>query len=69
MILNLPAFYRSLVSCVYFPRSKQSIFDFFELDQIVESALAEKIPIISAKRWAITDKKKGSTEVGKNQED
>jgi len=48
------------------PTTNHLVFDYQELDHIVESAMAEKIPIISAKRWAITDKKKGQVEIGKN---
>jgi len=59
MITNLPVFYRSLVNKIRDPVTNSLVFDYLELDQIVESALAEKIPIISAKRWAITDAKKG----------
>mmetsp|Transcript_13650 Transcript_13650/g.23238 ORF Transcript_13650/g.23238 Transcript_13650/m.23238 type:complete len:477 (-) Transcript_13650:223-1653(-) len=68
MVNNLPAFYRSLVSSVK-DVNGNNIFDQFELDQIVEAAMAEKIPIVSAKQWAITDQRKARVDVGKNQDE
>lgn len=32
------------------------LFDWQELDQIVDAAMADRYPLISAKRWAVTDK-------------
>ena len=59
MCTNLPAFYKSLISKINNVSSGNLIFDYSEVDQIVEAAMGEKFPLVSAKRWAITDKKKG----------
>lgn len=45
------------------------LFDYYELDQIVESAMAEQYPIITAKKWAISNKNKGQVINGKSQEE
>ena len=45
------------------------MFDYNEIDQIVEASLSDTYPIISAKRWAISDKNKGAAMHGKNQGD
>lgn len=65
MVLNIPAFLRSLVSKVK-DENNNLIFDYYELDEIVNSAIDDKIPLISAKKWAISDRKKGQVIIGKN---
>jgi len=70
MVNNLPAFYRSLINKItWSEKSNMPIFDYAELDQIVEATLSEQYPIISAKKWAISDKHKGVVLQGKNYED
>ena len=54
MVLNLPAFYRGMIAETK-DEFNRLIFDPYELDVIVESAIADKIPIVTAKRWAITN--------------
>jgi len=68
LALNLPVFYRSLVSKTK-DEYNNLVFDYDDLDQIVENALMEKIPIVTAKKWAISNQKRGIVEFGKNQED
>ena len=59
MVINLPAFYRNLISGItWHEKTNNTIFDWYELDQIVEAVISEQYPIVSAKRWAITDKYK-----------
>jgi len=58
-------FYRSLVSKTK-DEYNNLVFDYDDLDQIVESALGEKIPIVTAKKWAISNQKRGIVEFGKN---
>lgn len=65
MVENIPGFLRSLCSKVKDENNK-SVFDYYELDQIVEAATEEKIPLVTAKKWAISDKKKGQVMIGKN---
>lgn len=65
MVLNVPAFLRSLCSKVK-DENNNLIFDYYELDEIVNSATDDKIPLISAKKWAISDRKKGQVIIGKN---
>jgi D-alanyl-D-alanine carboxypeptidase len=69
MCTNLPAFYRSLISKINNVNSGGLIFDYYDADQIVEAAMDEKIPLVTAKRWAITDKKKGQVFFGKSQDE
>ena len=52
------AFYRSLIFKIKDESNNQYIFDYYDVDQIVEAAMGEKIPLITAKRWAISDKNK-----------
>lgn len=67
MVTNLPLFYKRLVSNLKKDcNSNQQLFDHIELDQIVEAAMAEQYPIVSAKKWAISNKNKGQTFHGKN---
>lgn len=66
--MNIPAFLRSLVRNVR-DEHDRLIFDYFELDQIVEAATSSKIPQITAKKWAITNHKKGIVFEGKNFDD
>ena len=54
LVLNLPAFYRGMIAQTK-DEFNRLVFDPYELDLIVESALADKIPIVTAKRWAITN--------------
>jgi hypothetical protein len=68
MVTNVPSFLRSLCSKVK-DENDNLVFDFYELDKIVEAATDEKIPLITAKKWAISDKKKGQVMIGKNQDD
>ena len=65
MVLNVPAFLRSLCSKTK-DENNNNVFDYYELDQIVEAATDDKIPLITAKKWAISDKKKGQVLIGKN---
>lgn len=58
MCTNMPAFYRSLISKIKDETTAQLIFDNNEVDSIVEAAMGDKFPLITAKRWAISDKKK-----------
>ena len=69
MCTNLPAFYRSLVSKIKDDNTNQFIFDYYEVDQIVEAAMGEKIPLITAKRWACSDKNKAQVYFGKSQDE
>lgn len=70
MVSNLPVFYRSLISNItWSDKSNCPIFDWYDLDQIVEATLSEQYPIISAKKWAISDKHKGVVMQGKNHDD
>jgi len=64
MVENLPAFLRSLVR-VKDDKGRQ-LFEPYELDNIVESAMSEQYPIISAKSWGISNTKKGEVFDGKN---
>ena len=68
MVLNLPAFYRHLVSYIRDEKDRP-VFDYYELDQIVEAAMSRSIPLITAKKWAISDSKKGEVHHGKNQDE
>ena len=61
-------FYRKLVKEIR-DVNNNAQFDSFELDQIVEQAIDDRIPIVSAKRWAISDNKKGQVLFGKSQDD
>jgi hypothetical protein len=45
------------------------VFDPYELDQIVDGAMSNTIPLVSAKKWAISESKKGEVYFGKNQDD
>lgn len=66
MVTNLPAFYRSLISNITWnENTNNTIFDWYDLDQIVEATLSEQYPIITAKKWAISDKNKGIVMQGK----
>lgn len=69
MCTNIPAFYRSLINKIKDESTNQLIFDYYEIDQIVEAAMGDKIPLITAKRWAISDKKKGMVYFGKSQDE
>ena len=66
--MNLPAFYRHLISYVRDEKDRP-VFDPYELDQIVEAAMSNQIPLVSAKKWAISDSKKGEVRFGKGQDD
>lgn len=66
MCTNLPAFYRSLINKINDVNTGDPIFDYNEAESIVEAAIGEKIPLVTAKRWAITDKKKGQVQFGKS---
>ena len=59
MCTNLAAFYRSLIKDIRDESTKNLLFDYYEVDQIVEAAMDDKMPLITAKRWAISDRKKG----------
>lgn len=65
MVQNVPAFLRSLCNKVK-DENNNLVFDYYELDQIVEAATDDKIPLVTAKKWAISDKKKGQVMIGKN---
>jgi D-alanyl-D-alanine carboxypeptidase len=69
MCTNLPAFYRSLICKIKDENNNQFIFDYYDVDQIVEAAMGEKIPLITAKRWAISDKNKAQVYFGKSQDE
>ena len=70
MVTNLPAFYRSMISNIKWnEKTNNTIFDWYELDQIVEATMSEQYPIVSAKRWALSDRHKGVVMQGKNYDD
>jgi D-alanyl-D-alanine carboxypeptidase len=66
MVTDLPNFYRKLVKD---NNSNSNIFDSSDLDQIADAAQADQYPIISAKKWAISNKNKGQTFHGKSQDE
>ena len=68
MVLNLPAFLRSMVSKTV-DEKNQLIFDYSELDDIVITATSNEFPLITAKRWGISNHKNGIVYDGKNQDD
>ena len=65
MVLNLPAFLRSLVNKTK-DEKNQPVFNYWELDDIICAATSKEIPILSAKRWGISNHKNGLVYEGKN---
>ena len=63
MVVDISSFYKKLVKE---NNSNSNIFDSFDLDQIADAAQADQYPIISAKKWAISNKNKGQTFHGKS---
>ena len=70
MVNNIFEFYRRLISNIKLTENQnQTLFDYFELDQIVEAAMAEQYPIVTAKKWAISNNNKGQVINGKGQDE
>ena len=70
MVNNIFEFYRRLISNIKLTENQnQTLFDYFELDQIVEAAIAEQYPIVTAKKWAISNNNKGQVINGKGQDE
>ena len=65
MVLNLPVFLRSMINKTR-DEKNNLVFDTWELDDIVSSATAKQLPILTAKRWAISNHKNGIVYEGKN---
>jgi hypothetical protein len=68
MVLNLPAFFRSMINKAR-DEKNYLIFDQWELDDIINTATSREFPIITAKRWGISNHKNGIVYEGKNQDD
>ena len=49
--------------------NNKPVFDYNELDDIVITATSKEIPLLTAKRWGISNHKNGVVYEGKNQDD
>lgn len=66
MVLNPPQFYKKMLTGIK-DASGNAVYDSFEMEKIVENAMLDKIPILTAKKWAISNDKKGAVAMGKNE--